>query len=790
MRGRAARKAAKAQKLQDAQRPPEPRPPLIPEAPAQAAPATPEPQPRVIPAEPATPPVPADPEPVHAPAPAPEPVAPAPSAPRHAAPAAEPTPDAGPARSDLPLEPTPADRAPAAGPTLDDDYVPVIGRIPILSLTPQIEDDLWPAKSFVHDVVPFGATIFREGHDLIGADVLLTDPSGAVTEHRMSLDATKPGLDRWITTAQLATQGVWTWRVSAWSDDFGTWLHNAEIKVPAGLDVDVMLALGAEALERAAADDDRAPADRGALRDALAGIADTDVTAQARLAAATTPEVLAAIDRVPLRSLVTLSPERTIVVERERAAVGSWYEFFPRSEGAVEHEDGSWTSGTFATAAERLPAIRDMGFDVVYIPPVHPIGRTNRKGPNNTLTAGPHDPGSPYGIGSEDGGHDSIHPELGTAEDFRAFVQAVADHGMELAIDIALQASPDHPWVTTHPELFTTLPDGSIAYAENPPKKYQDIYPLNFDNDPEGSYREMLRVMRVWLGLGVKIFRVDNPHTKPLVFWERLIHQVMRDEPDAIFLSEAFTRPAMMRTLAKIGFQQSYTYFTWRNTKEELEEYLTEVSHETSDYLRPNFFANTHDILTPYLQFGGRAAYRIRAAIAATASPSWGIYSGYELIENVARPGAEENIDNEKYEYKPRDWQRQEELGGSIAPEITRLNEIRRQHPALRQLRNLDVHWSDDDSILVYSKHLAAEHTGTGEADTILVVANVDPHSARETQVHLDPTRWGLAEDAVFDVEDLLTGDVYTWSTSNFVRLDAFTHPVHVFRVHPTASKG
>ncbi|KDP90399.1 alpha-1,4-glucan:maltose-1-phosphate maltosyltransferase [Clavibacter cf. michiganensis LMG 26808] len=802
MRGRAARKAAKAQKLQDAQKPPEPRLPMMPEAPSASEP---QPQPPVIPPVPAEPQPPAAPRPPAAPEPAPdaaveptptrdpapaaavEPVAPvasapdqkraapAPSAPRHAAPVAEPAPAASPTQ---PAEPE------------TDGYVPVIGRIPILSLTPQIEDDLWPAKSFVHDVVPFGATIFREGHDLIGADVLLTDPTGAVTAHRMSLDATKPGLDRWITTAQLETQGVWNWRVSAWSDDFGTWLHNAEIKVPAGLDVDVMLALGAEALERAAADETRDGADRDVLRAALAGISDADASPEARLAAATTPDVLAAIDRLPLRSLVTLSPERTIVVERERAAVGSWYEFFPRSEGAVEHEDGSWTSGTFATAARRLPAIRDMGFDVVYIPPVHPIGRTNRKGPNNTLTAGEHDPGSPYGIGSEDGGHDSIHPELGTAEDFRAFVQAVADHGMELAIDIALQASPDHPWVTTHPELFTTLPDGSIAFAENPPKKYQDIYPLNFDNDPEGSYREMLRVMRVWLGLGVKIFRVDNPHTKPLVFWERLIHQVMRDEPDAIFLSEAFTRPAMMRTLAKIGFQQSYTYFTWRNTKEELEEYLTEVSHETSDYLRPNFFANTHDILTPYLQFGGRAAYRIRAAIAATASPSWGIYSGYELIENVARPGAEENIDNEKYEYKPRDWARQEELGGSIAPEITRLNEIRRQHPALRQLRNLDVHWSDDESILVYSKHLAAEHTGTGEADTILVVANVDPHSARETQVHLDPTRFGLAEDAVFEVEDLLTGDVYTWSTSNFVRLDAFTHPVHVFRVTPTASKG
>ena len=802
MRGRAARKAAKAQKLQDAQKPPEPRPPLIPEAPAPTPPApvaeAPEPQPPVAapaPVEPTAPdapdaapavPVAAEPTPEPTPAAsAAEPVAAAPSAPRHAAPVAAASPE-----PERPVAPTPpAAPTPAAAPA-DDDYVPVIGRIPILSLTPQIEDDLWPVKSFVHDVVPFGATIFREGHDLIGADVLLTDPTGAVTEHRMALDATKPGLDRWITSAQLETQGVWTWRVSAWSDDFGTWLHNAEIKVPAGLDVDVMLALGAEALERAAADDERQAADRDLLRAALAGIADADASPAARLAAATTPEVLAAIDRVPLRSLVTLSPERTIVVERERAAVGSWYEFFPRSEGAVEHEDGSWTSGTFATAARRLPAIRDMGFDVVYVPPVHPIGRTNRKGPNNTLTAGPHDPGSPYGIGSADGGHDSIHPELGTVDDFREFVAAVADHGMELAIDIALQASPDHPWVTTHPELFTTLPDGSIAYAENPPKKYQDIYPLNFDNDPDGSYREMLRVMRVWLGLGVKIFRVDNPHTKPLVFWERLIHQVMRDEPDAIFLSEAFTRPAMMRTLAKIGFQQSYTYFTWRNTKKELEEYLTEVSHETSDYLRPNFFANTHDILTPYLQFGGRAAYRIRAAIAATASPSWGIYSGYELIENVARPGAEENIDNEKYEYKPRDWARQEELGGSIAPEITRLNEIRREHPALRQLRNLDVHWSDDDSILVYSKHLAAEHTGTGEADTILVVANVDPHSARETQVYLDPTRFGLAEDAVFDVEDLLTGDVYTWSTSNFVRLDAFTHPVHVFRVHPTASKG
>jgi starch synthase (maltosyl-transferring) len=660
-------------------------------------------------------------------------------------------------------------------------FEPVIGRIPILSLSPQIEDNLWPVTSFVTDVVPFAATVFREGHDLIGVDVLLTDPTGAVTRHRMPVDETRPGEDRYTTRVQLNLQGRWTYRVEAWSDDYATWLHNAEIKVPAGLDVEVMLALGAELLERASAESDRSAASVALFRAARERVTDTSLDALERLAAATDGRVHDEMLRSPVRSLTTLSPERIILVERERSAVGSWYEFFPRSEGAVENPDGSWTSGTFRTAASRLPAIRDMGFDVVYIPPIHPIGTTNRKGPNNSLTAGPHDPGSPYGIGSADGGHDSIHPELGTEDDFTWFVEAVREHGMELAIDIALQASPDHPWVTTHPEFFTHLPDGSIAYAENPPKKYQDIYPLNFDNDPEGSYQEMLRVMRHWVGLGVKIFRVDNPHTKPLLFWERLIHQILADDPDVIFLSEAFTRPAMMRTLAKVGFQQSYTYYTWRNTKQELEDYLLEVSHETSDYLHPNFFANTHDILTPYLQFGGRAAYKVRAAIAATGSPSWGIYSGYELVENVARPGAEENVDNEKYQYRPRDWEAHDSV--SLAPYITRLNEIRKAHPALRQLRNLDVHWSDDDAILVFSKFLPAAFTPTGVDDAIIVIANLDPHATRQTTVYLDPTRFGQPAGATFDVEDLITGNVWTWSTANFVRLDAFTEPVHILKV-------
>jgi starch synthase (maltosyl-transferring) len=424
-----------------------------------------------------------------------------------------------------------------------------------------------------------------------------------------------------------------------------------------------------------------------------------------------------------------------------------------------------------------------MGFDVLYLPPIHPIGRTHRKGPNNTLTAGPNDPGSPWAIGGPEGGHDTVHPDLGTLEDFRGFVAAASDAGLEVALDLALQASPDHPWVSAHPEWFTTLPDGSIAYAENPPKKYQDIYPINFDNDPEGIRAEVLRVVRHWIAQGVRIFRVDNPHTKPLQFWEWLIATVADETPGVVFLAEAFTRPAPMQGLAMAGFQQSYSYFTWRNTKEELEEFLTSVAHDTADFMRPNLFVNTPDILTEYLQYGGRPAYKIRAAVAATAGASYGVYAGYELVENVARPGSEENIDNEKYEYKLRDWAGAEARGESLAPFLTRLNEIRRAHPALRQLRNLSFHWSDDDAIVVFSKHLPAALTADGRADTVLVVVNVDPHSARETTVHLDTSVWGVAPGDEYEVEDLLSGSVWTWTDHNYVRLDAFVEPVHILHV-------
>jgi starch synthase (maltosyl-transferring) len=424
-----------------------------------------------------------------------------------------------------------------------------------------------------------------------------------------------------------------------------------------------------------------------------------------------------------------------------------------------------------------------MGFDVLYLPPIHPIGVAFRKGPNNSLNAGPNDPGSPWAIGGAAGGHDAIHPDLGTVDDFTAFIRTAAKNGIEVAIDLALQCSPDHPWVTEHPEWFTTLPDGSIAYAENPPKKYQDIYPLNFDNDPIGIREEILRVVKYWIGLGVRIFRVDNPHTKPLDFWEWLIWEINATNPEVVFLAEAFTRPALMQALAGAGFQQSYSYFAWRNTKAELEEFLVQISDDWSAFYRPNLFVNTPDILTEYLQFGGQAAFKIRATLAATAAPTWGVYSGFELFEDVARAGSEENVDNEKYEYRPRDYEKAEKLGVSLAPYLTELNRIRSEHPALGQLRNLDLHWSDDDSILVYSKFLDGTFTDSGDSDGILVVANLDPHSVRETMVHLDATRFGLEPGAAFDAVDLLTGQRFAWAEHNYVRLDAFTQPVHILSV-------
>ena len=633
--------------------------------------------------------------------------------------------------------------------------------------------------------MPFRATVFREGHDQVGAMLVLTSPSGR--KHRERMSPLAPGTDRWESKVLLDETGVWRWQVTGFDDEIATWRHDAALKVDAGVDVELMFEIGARLLERAVAEKGRPAAARRRLG-ALASALRDDGASVADRRAVIDDDALDEFTMRPLARLTSSSPEQEMLVERRRAGVGSWYEFFPRSEGARKLKDGRWKSGTFRTAAKRLDGVAAMGFDVVYLPPIHPIGVTNRKGRNNTLDPGPHDPGSPWAIGGPladgtAGGHDAIHPDLGKLSDFRAFVRRAEALGIEVALDLALQASPDHPWVAEHPDWFTQLPDGTIRYAENPPMKYQDIYPVNFDDDPDGIYDEVLRIVRHWMKQGVKIFRVDNPHTKPLAFWERLIATVNADDPDVIFLAEAFTRPAMMQALAMVGFQQSYSYFTWRNTKEELEEFLTSVSQETADFMRPNLFVNTPDILTEYLQFGGPAAFTVRATIAATAAPNWGVYAGFELFESVARPGAEEAIDNEKYEYKPRDFEAAEQEGRSLALYLGILNGIRRAHPALGQLRNIRFHASEDDSVLVYSKHLEGRFTPSGLDDTVIVIANVDPHSVRETTVHLDLAAMGLVPGIRFEVEDLVTGDRWDWGDANYVRLDAFTRPAHILHV-------
>ncbi len=464
------------------------------------------------------------------------------------------------------------------------------------------------------------------------------------------------------------------------------------------------------------------------------------------------------------KQLVSQSEKFPIYVERERALVGSWYEFFPRSEGAVKNPDGSIKSGTFATAAKRIPAVAEMGFDVLYIPPIHPIGYAHRKGKNNSLEALPTDPGVPWGIGNSDGGHDAINPELGTMKDFEEFVKVAKKHKIEVALDLALQCSPDHPWVKSNPEWFTKRADGTIAYAENPPKKYQDIYPINFDNDYPGLFAEIYRVVCFWIEKGISIFRVDNPHTKPVHFWQELIAKVNGKYPEVVFLSEAFTVPAMMHSLGKAGFQQSYTYFTWRTSKQELIDYGTEVAHHTSAFFRPNFWVNTPDILPFHLQSGNPAIFAMRAVLAATMTPSWGMYAGYELYEHVPiAEGKEEYRDSEKYEIKVRDWDGANKKGLTLAPFITLLNEIRRKNPALQRLRNIHFHNTDSDQILAYSKR---------EGDNlILVVVNLDGVHARETMVHWDLWALGIEQES-FSVKDLLDGSEYNWAKDTYVKLD------------------
>ncbi|MFG2295674.1 maltotransferase domain-containing protein [Streptomyces sp. NPDC048603] len=649
----------------------------------------------------------------------------------------------------------------------------MIGRIPVLDVRPAVDCGARAAKAVVDEVFEVSATVFREGHDAVAAHVVMRDPKGRLRAP-VPLQELAPGTDRWGARISAELEGRWTYTVEAWSDPVATWRSAARIKVPAGIDSELMLLEGAELYERAAARIPKKDGREAVLRAAELMRAEGDP--RARLAAALTAEVDEAFARRPYRELVTSAKPVAVLVERKRALFGSWYEMFPRSEGAVVEEGRPPVSGTFRTAAERLPAIAAMGFDVVYLPPVHPIGTTFRKGANNSLSADRWDPGVPWAIGSPEGGHDAVHPDLGTLEDFAHFVRRAQELRMEVALDFALQCSPDHPWVEKHPEWFRHRADGTIAYAENPPKKYQDIFPVHFDTDMAGIVAETLRVLRHWMSYGVRIFRVDNPHTKPVVFWEKVIGEIGKTDPDVIFLAEAFTRPAMMRALAAVGFQQSYTYFTWRNTKEELTEYLRELSGETASVMRPNFFVNTPDILHEYLQHGGRPAFEARAVLAATLSPAWGIYAGYELCENTpVREGSEEYLDSEKYQLRPRDWAAADREGRTIAPLITQLNRLRRRHPALQQLRDLHFHSTDNEQVIAYSKHSGA--------NSVLVVVNLDPHHTQEATVSLDMPVLGLDWHGSLAVRDELTGESYHWGRANYVRLEPGRMPAHVLAV-------
>ncbi|MEU1289238.1 maltotransferase domain-containing protein [Kitasatospora sp. NPDC005856] len=654
-----------------------------------------------------------------------------------------------------------------------------MSRIAVEDVSPMVSHGRYPARAVVGELLPVRATVWREGHEAVGATLVWRGP-GDRAPRSSPMASEGAGTDRWLGTVAPDRPGLWTFRVDGWGDPWSSWRHTVLAKAQAGLraaDLAPDLEDGARLLERAARRVSGG-SDREPLLAAAERLRDASLLPAERLRPALGEEVGAILAARPIRDFLSRGTTLRLWVDRERASFGSWYEFFPRSTGGPGAR-GEVRHGTFATAVGELERIARMGFDVVYLPPIHPIGRVNRKGRNNTVIAAEGDVGSPWAVGAAEGGHDAVHPDLGTVEDFDAFVARAHSLGLEVALDLALQCAPDHPWVAEHPEWFTTRPDGSIAFAENPPKQYQDIYPLNFDHDPAGLYAEILRVVLYWAGHGVRIFRVDNPHTKPPAFWHWLIQRVKAVHPDVLFLAEAFTRPARLYGLARLGFTQSYTYFTWRTSRDELTAFGRELLDHV-DEARPNLFVNTPDILPAHLQHGGPAAFALRAALAATLSPTWGVYAGFELFEAEAlAEGSEDYLDSEKYQLRWRDHEAAVAEGRSLEPWLTRLNEIRRAHPALRQLRTLRFHPTDNDRLIAYSK----QDPATG--DTVLVVVNLDPHTTQEGTVHWDLAALGLPPGRHFTVSDEVDARTFDWSERSYVKLDppqAVAHIVSVVR--------
>ncbi len=688
----------------------------------------------------------------------------------------------------------------APAPSIEANEPGQFGRINVMDITPAEERGIFPARVELGEPFEMTAQVFIEGRTKVGATAIVRNPRGKETMRR-AMTCVNPGLDRWTVMVKCGEHsdlkpwedgyaavkrqlGEWTVTIEGWEDAYVSWLHDARIKVRVMDDVDNALNSGAELLARWAETPDTGltARDRKTLEKAAETMADQTLSAEDRLAAGDNPTIAALHETHPLRDGISPSQPQRFKVERPKSSFAAWYQFFPRSEGAtIDPNTGKIIQGTLKTSMAGLERAAAEGFDIVYLPPVFPIGVTNRKGRNNTLVAGPDDPGSPFGIGSELGGHDTVDPLLGTMDDFKALCQRAHELGLEIALDFALQCSPDHPWVKAHPNWFRHKPDGSIAFAENPPKKYQDIYPIDFNADMPGIEKEVERIMNLWIEAGVTIFRIDNPHTKPVRFWQDVIAAVTKKHPEILFLAEAFTRPGMMRALSYVGFTQSHCYFPWRNTKDELEEYLPVTNGDDGYYQHNTFWPTTPDILTAYVRDNGVAGHCVRAVLAAMGSPSWGIYNGYELIENKQRPGFEEQIDNEKYEVKVRDWSKAKQYG--VAEMLTALNKIRRAHPAALSYHNLTVLPTSDPNILAFARHTPAELTGTGQADTLIVVVNLDGHNAHQSMIHLELSELGLPTDRPLNVRDELTGREFPWGWDNYVSLAPWADVAHILSV-------
>ncbi len=688
----------------------------------------------------------------------------------------------------------------APAPSIEANEPGQFGRINVMDITPAEERGIFPARVELGEPFEMTAQVFIEGRTKVGATAIVRNPRGKETMRR-AMTCVNPGLDRWTVMVKCGEHsdlkpwedgyaavkrqlGEWTVTIEGWEDAYVSWLHDARIKVRVMDDVDNALNSGAELLARWAETPDTGltARDRKTLEKAAETMADQTLSAEDRLAAGDNPTIAALHETHPLRDGISPSQPQRFKVERPKSSFAAWYQFFPRSEGAtIDPNPGKIIQCTLKTSMAGLERAAAEGFDIVYLPPVFPIGVTNRKGRNNTLVAGPDDPGSPFGIGSELGGHDTVDPLLGTMDDFKALCQRAHELGLEIALDFALQCSPDHPWVKAHPNWFRHKPDGSIAFAENPPKKYQDIYPIDFNADMPGIEKEVERIMNLWIEAGVTIFRIDNPHTKPVRFWQDVIAAVTKKHPEILFLAEAFTRPGMMRALSYVGFTQSHCYFPWRNTNDDLEEYLPVTNGDDGYYQHNTFWPPTPDILTAYVRDNGVAGHCVRAVLAAMGSPSWGIYNGYELIENKQRPGFEEQIDNEKYEVKVRDWSKAKQYG--VAEMLTALNKIRRAHPAALSYHNLTVLPTSDPNILAFARHTPAELTGTGQADTLIVVVNLDGHNAHQSMIHLELSELGLPTDRPLNVRDELTGREFQWGWDNYVSLAPWADVAHILSV-------